>query len=264
MNGIRLALVAMTVLGPVSVPAGAQQGAPRPRPEDTEAWTPVPTAVTPGVMPAMTPPPSDALVLFGGTDLAAWVNVRDGSPAGWSVKDGVMTVVKSAGDIMTRRRFRNYQLHVEWRIPENITGAGQKRGNSGVYLAFLGTGKGGYELQVLDSYRNETYVNGIAGSIYKQAIPLVNPSRPPGAWQTYDVVWTAPTFGSDGSLVSPARVTVLFNGVLVQNDFVLQGETMHTGVPQYHPFEDAAIRLQAHDDPSPPISFRNIWLRPLP
>jgi hypothetical protein len=172
-----------------------------------------------------------------------------------------MTVVKSAGDIETRRRFRNFQLHIEWRIPEHITGTDQARGNSGVFLAL--TEEGGYELQVLDSYRNETYVNGMAASIYKQSIPLVNASRPPGEWQTYDVVWTAPRFGPDGALESPARVTAFYNGVLVQNDFELRGFTVYTGQPRYHAHGDAPIMLQAHGDPSPPIGFRNIWVRPL-
>lgn len=235
----------------------------RPRPEDTEIWEPVPAVVTPDPAPERSAPPSDALVLFDGSSLDAWVNVRDGAPAGWSVAGGVMTVVKSAGSIRTRRRFRDYQLHLEWRIPEDVTGKGQERGNSGVYLAFLGEEQGGYELQVLDSYRNQTYVNGMAGSIYKQSIPLVNPSRPPGQWQSYDVVWTAPTFAADGSLRSPARVTVLFNGVLVQNDFELRGVTKYIGSPEYHAHGAAPIMLQAHGDPSPPISFRNIWVREL-
>jgi hypothetical protein len=135
------------------------------------------------------------------------------------------------------------------------------RGNSGVFLAH--TSDGGYELQVLDSYRNETYVNGMAGSIYKQSIPLVNASLPPGQWQTYDVVWTAPRFRADASLESPARVTALLNGVLVQNDFELRGVTMYIGQPQYHAHGASPILLQAHGDPSPPISYRNIWVRPL-
>ena len=235
----------------------------RPRPEDTEVWEPVPPVVVPGPPSAPVPPPSDAVILFDGTGLDEWVDVRDGAPAGWQVRDGVLTVVKSVGDIRTRRRFRSYQLHLEWRIPADITGEGQARGNSGLYLAFLGRGRGGYELQILDSYRNETYVNGMAGSIYKQSPPLVNAARPPGEWQTYDVIWTAPTFAPDGSLATPARVTVFYNGVLVQNDFELLGETRYTGPPEYRPFDDAWIMLQAHGDPSPPISFRNIWVREL-
>ncbi|MCI0433697.1 MAG: DUF1080 domain-containing protein [Gemmatimonadetes bacterium] len=247
----------------VGAPVQAQQGAAaRVRPEDTEVWAPVPKAVMPGPY-AASPPPSDAIVLFDGANLDEWVNVRDGAPAGWRLHDGVMTVVKSVGDIATRRRFRNYQMHIEWRIPENIAGEGQARGNSGLFLALPGEGRGGYEVQILDSYQNETYVNGMAGSVYKQSIPLVNASRPPGEWQTYDVVWTTPAFNADGSLRTPARVTVFFNGVLVQNDFELPGTTVNVGRPQYRAFDDAPIMLQAHADPSPPISFRNIWVRPL-
>lgn len=232
--------------------------------EDTEVWEPIPEVVRPGpdsALPVL--PPADAIVLFDGEGLGGWVNVRDGAPAGWTVSDGLLTVNKDVGDIETRRRFRDYQLHLEWRIPERITGSGQNRGNSGLFLAWDGERRAGYELQILDSHQNATYVNGMAGSIYKQAIPLVNPSRPPGAWQSYDVVWTAPRFSDDGRLASPARVTVFFNGVLVQNDFELAGETLHTGTPSYHPYTEAPIMLQAHGDPSPPISFRNIWVREL-
>ena len=134
-----------------------------------------------------------------------------------------MTVKKTAGNIETKRSFKNYQLHLEWRVPANITGTGQARGNSGVFLASTGPGDGGYELQILDSYENKTYVNGQAGSIYKQHPPLVNASRKPGEWQTYDVIWTAPVFNADGTVKSPARVTALHNGVLVQNNAVLDG-----------------------------------------
>jgi hypothetical protein len=201
-------------------------------------------------------------VLFDGKNLDQWVSVRDQSPARWSVSDGVLTVNKAAGSIQTRRSFKNYQLHVEWRIPENMTGAGQAQGNSGVFLASTGPGDAGYELQVRDSYENKTYVNGMAGSIYKQAIPLVNPTRKPGEWQMYDIVWTAPTF--DGSaLKTPAYVTVFFNGVLVQNHSELKGETFNVGKPYYRPYTSAPIKLQGHGDKSEPISFRNIWVREL-
>jgi hypothetical protein len=145
-----------------------------------------------------------------------------------------------------------------------VTGEGQARGNSGLFLASTGEADRGYELQILDSYGNATYVNGMAGSVYKQSPPLVNASRRPGEWQTYDVVWTAPTFGRDGALRTPARITALFNGVLVQNDFVLLGETVYIGQPRYVAHGDAPIKLQAHGDPSPPIAFRNIWVRALP
>ncbi|MBL8771071.1 MAG: DUF1080 domain-containing protein [Phenylobacterium sp.] len=235
------------------------------KPQDTEQWTPKPPVVDAGPGPVQpAPPPSDAIVLFDGRDLSEWVSVRDGAPARWAVADGVLTVVKPAGNIQTRRAFRNFQLHLEWRTPADITGEGQARGNSGLFLASTGRGDGGYELQILDSWRNETYVNGQAGAIYKQHPPLANPSRPPGQWQTFDVVWTAPVFGPDGALKSPARVTALMNGVLVQNDAVLAGETVFIGKPKYRAHGPAPIKLQAHGDPSPPISFRNIWVRELP
>ena len=173
--------------------------------------------------------PSDAIVLFDGKNLDEWVTNRDKSPAKWDVADGVMTVNKSGGNIETKRSFKNYQLHLEWKVPTNITGSGQARGNSGVFLASTGPGDDGYELQVLDSFENKTYVNGMAGSIYKQAIPLANPTRKPGEWQAYDIVWTAPTFNTDGSVKTPAYVTVLFNGVLVENHFELKGQTLYIG-----------------------------------
>jgi len=246
--------------GVLITPVLLAQGA-RPSPQETEVWDPEPRVVTPGATDAA--PPSDAIVLFGGTDLAQWESARD-KPAGWTVADGVLTVNKSAGSIQTRRSFSNYQLHLEWRIPADITGADQARGNSGVFLATTGGGDSGYELQILDSYNNRTYSNGQAGSIYKQSIPLVNAARKPGVWQTYDVVWTAPTFAADGRLQSPARVTAFHNGVLVQNNFALTGDTRYIGKPAYTAHGASPIRLQAHGDPSAPISFRNIWVRELP
>ena len=244
---------------PNSASMAAQTAAPRP--EDTEVWEPVPAVVTPGA--TCTAPPSDAIVLFDGKNLDEWVLVRDKSPANWIVAGGVVTVNKAGGNIETKRSFKNYQLHIEWKIPANITGSGQARGNSGVFLASTGPGDDGYELQVLDSYQNKTYVNGMGGSIYKQSIPLVNPGRKPGEWQSYDVVWTAPEFNADGSLKSPAYVTVFFNGVLVQNHFELKGQTLYRGQPFYKAYETAPIKLQAHGDQSEPISFRNIWVREL-
>lgn len=233
------------------------------KPEDTEVWAPEPPVVSPG--PPVSPaPPSDATVLFGGKDLAQWVSVKDGSPARWTVADGMFTVAKGTGNIQTRRSFGSYQLHIEWRIPPNITGSGQARGNSGLFLASTGEGDLGYELQILDSYRNKTYVNGQAGSIYKQFVPLANPARAPGAWQSYDVVWNVPTFGSDGAVTCPASVTVHFNGVLVQDQTVLKGPTQYIGQPSYKPHGKAPIKLQDHGDPSPAISFRNIWVRDIP
>ena len=245
-------------------PPGAAPAAPaagKAKPADTEVWEPVPPIVTPG--PTSSAAPSDAIVLFDGKNLDEWVATKDKAAAGWTVADGLLTVNKAAGNIETKRSFKNYQLHIEWKVPEGMKETGQSRGNSGVFLASTGGGDGGYELQVLDSYENKTYVNGQGGSIYKQAAPLANASRKPGEWQSYDVVWTAPTFNADGSLKSPAYVTVLHNGVLIQNHFELQGETLYIGKPQYRKHDAAPIKLQAHGDPSPPISFRNIWLREL-
>jgi hypothetical protein len=255
---VLLACAAATL---AAVPAAAQQ---TPRPEDTEVWRPVPPVVEPGPAGGIAggAPPADAIVLFDGTGLDEWVSVR-GGPAGWVVAGGVMTVDKSTGGIQTRRRFGDYQLHLEFRIPEDITGSGQARGNSGLFLANTGEGDTGYELQILDSYRNETYVNGQAASVYKQSPPLVNASRPPGEWQAYDVIWTAPTFNADGSVRTPARVTAFHNGVLVQNDFELLGGTEYIGAPSYESHGPAPIMLQSHNDPSEPISFRNIWVREL-
>lgn len=251
-------------------PGGAGQGSKgqatsqksaEPKPEDTEVWEPEPKVVTPGANLAAAP--SDAVVLFDGRNLDEWVSVEDKSPAKWIVADGIVTVNKASGNIETKRSFKNYQLHLEWRVPENITGSGQARGNSGVFLASTGPGDAGYELQVLDSYNNKTYVNGQAASIYKQAAPLVNANRKPGEWQAYDVVWTAPVFNADGSLKTPAYVTAFFNGVLVQNHFELKGETRYIGQPFYKEYDAAPIKLQAHGDKSEPISFRNIWVREL-
>ncbi len=244
--------------------AAAQQAEQKMKPEETEIWTPEPKVVTPGATCGAAP--SDAIVLFDGKNTDEWVSAQDHSPAKWAVGDGVMTVVKGSGggNIETKRSFKNYQLHVEWKVPTNITGSSQARGNSGVFLASTGPGDAGYELQVLDSYENKTYVNGMAGSIYKQAIPLANPTRRPGEWNVYDVVWTAPVFNADGTLKTPAYATVFFNGVLVENHFELKGETRYIGMPFYKAFDGAPIKLQAHGDKSEPISYRNIWVRELP
>jgi hypothetical protein len=251
-------MLVMVVVCAVTLVARQQA---KPKPEDTEVWEPVPPVVTPGATCGAAP--SDAVILFDGKNLDEWVSVKTKGPAGWQVADGVMTVAKSAGNIETKRSFHNYQLHIEWRVPEGVTGQGQARGNSGLFLASTGGGDGGYELQILDSYNNKTYVNGQAASIYKQAIPLANAMRKPGEWQVYDVIWTAPTFNEDGTLKSPAYVTAFHNGVLVQNHVELKGETLYIGTPTYKKFDGAPIKLQAHGDPSPPLSFRNIWVREL-
>jgi hypothetical protein len=258
---IRLLVCASLLASAVAIPLLAQQAKMKWKPSDTEVWTPVPPVVTPG--PAVSEaPPSDAIVLFDGTNLDQWVAAGSDKPAAWTVVDGTMKVNKKGGNIETKRKFKDYQLHVEYRIPEDIAGEGQGRGNSGVFLASTGGGDAGFELQVLDNYNNKTYVNGMAGSIYKQSIPLANACRKPGEWQDYDVAWTAPRFKTDGSLDTPAYATVFFNGILVDNHFQLTGETLYIGQPSYHKaFDGAPIKLQAHGDGSAPISFRNIWVR---
>ena len=223
----------------------------RPDHEVTDVWEPVPPVVTPGVGTA---PPSDAIILFDGTGLDNWVD-RNGNQAAWTVADGAMTVVPGTGDIWTKQGFGDVQLHLEWRTPDVIKGEGQGRGNSGVFLM------GRYEVQVLDSYENATYPNGQAASVYKQHIPLVNACRPPGEWQTYDIIFMAPRFNEDGRIAIPARVTVIHNGVLVQNNVEIWGTTEFIGLPKYraHSMKEP-LRLQDHNDL---VSFRNIWVREL-
>jgi hypothetical protein len=254
------------VLLPVSLLAGttllmAQQQYDSTDHRATEIYSPVPPIVTPAS--TVGAPPSDAVVLFDGKNEDAWVRVADGGPADWIVSDGILTVNKKAGNIQTKQSFTNYQLHLEFRIPANITGEDQARGNSGLFLASTGKGDAGYELQILDNYNNKTYTNGQVGAIYKQSVPLANPSRKPGEWSSYDVVWTAPVFNTDGSVASPAKVTAFLNGVLVQNSYTLTGETRYIGKPYYKVHGATPIKLQAHGDKSEPISFRNIWVRPL-
>lgn len=222
----------------------------RARSEVTEIWEPA-------VKEVATPenqPPSDAIVLFGGDTLDAWEAVK-GGPAEWNVADGVMGVARGKGDIRTKESFCDVQLHLEWRSPPNDQGHNsQDRGNSGIFLQSL------YEVQVLDSYDNPTYVNGQAASIYKQHPPLVNASRAPGEWQSYDIVFEAPIFAQDGRLRKPAYITVLHNGVLVQNRAELQGGTEWIGYPSYKAHDCAPIQLQDHNAD---VSYRNIWVRPL-
>ncbi|MEO8765624.1 MAG: DUF1080 domain-containing protein, partial [Ginsengibacter sp.] len=258
----RLLIIPVLALS-VTLTAHAQQK--KMKHEDTELYTPVPPVVTPGKSYGV--PPSDAIILFDGKNLDQWVLVGDTSkppgwsePADWIVKKGIMTVKKSSGNIQTRQLFTDYQLHMEWRIPKGIEGEGQSRGNSGLFLASTGKGDDGYEMQILDNYNNSTYTNGQAGSIYKQNAPLVNPNLPPGVWQSYDVIWTAPRFNDDGTLKTPARVTAFFNGVLTQNNFELKGGTVYIGIPSYKKHGPLPIKIQAHGDKSKPISFRNIWV----
>ena len=217
--------------------------------EKSEVWEPVPPVVAAELGQA----PSDAIVLFNGTDLNAWESASDGGEAGWLVEDdGALTVVPGAGGIRTRHEFCDVQLHLEWRSPAEIKGEGQGRGNSGVFLQER------YEIQVLDSYENETYPNGQAASVYKQSAPLVNAARAPGVWQSYDIIFMAPRFDSAGALETPGTVTVLHNGILVQNHVEIQGTTEWIGPPQVHEHGCAPLYLQDHGDK---VSFRNIWVR---
>jgi hypothetical protein len=228
----------------------------------TEVWAPVPPVIVSGnsTMEA----PSDAIILFDGKNLNEWRSEKDSTlPADWTLAGGVMTVNKKNGGIVTKQRFMDYQLHLEWRVPKNITGSGQARGNSGVFVANTGSGDEGYEVQILDCYNNKTYPNGQTGSVYKQHIPLANACKKPGSWQTYDIIWTAPRFNTDGSLKTPAYVTVMHNGILLQNHAALKGQTMWIGEAVYKAHGASPIKLQSHGDPSEPLSFRNIWLREL-
>ena len=207
-----------------------------------------PRQVSPG------PPPADAVVLFDGRDLNQWDSDK-GGPAKWEIKNGVATV-NGTGSIHTKASFGDCQLHVEWASPEEVKGEGQGRGNSGIYLQQR------YELQVLDSYQNKTYYHGQAGAIYKQSAPLVNVSRKPGEWQTFDIIFHGPRFGADGGLLKPATMTVLHNGVLVQDHTEIKGLTAPSGAPKYkaHPAK-APLMLQDHKNP---VRYRNIWIRELP
>jgi hypothetical protein len=229
----------------------------------TEIYAPVPRVVTPGVSPQDAP--SDAIILFNGKNLDAWYGDDSTKAPGWVVKDGTVTVNKKAGDIMTKQKFLDYQLHLEWIIPINITGNGQARGNSSVILAYLGKIDGlfnrGYDVQIMDGYKNDTYVNGQNGALYKQFAPLVNACKKPGEWQTYDIIWKAPRFNNDGTLKSPAYLTVIQNGILIQDHVEAKGQTFWVGNPIYQAHGAAPIKLEAHPDPSEPISFRNIWIR---
>jgi hypothetical protein len=221
-------------------------------PKLTELWEPKVPVVTPGKTNADAP--SDAIALFNGKDFSQWESSKGGEVT-WTIADGAMTVKPGSGEIRTKQGFGDCQLHIEWRTPQVVKGEGQFRGNSGIFLM------GRYELQVLDSYNNSTYSNGQAGSIYKQRIPLVNASRLPGEWQTYDIIFTAPVFYEDGRVKSAARMTVLHNGVLVQNNVEIWGNTQYIGVANYEKHADKLpIALQDHGDL---VSYRNIWIRPL-
>lgn len=241
----------LALLAPALGACAAQQEKLEPwqQAEKTEVWEPEPEVVNAPVDNA----PSDAIVLFDGANLNAWESL-EGGPAQWTLQDEAVTVKPGTGNIRTKQSFCDVQLHVEWRAPmpeDNMEG--QLRNNSGVFFQER------YEIQVLDSYQNKTYANGQAASVYKQTIPLVNATRPPGEWQEYDIIFTAPTFAGE-ALESPGYITVIHNGVVVQNHVEILGTTEWIGAPKYKAHGCAPIQLQDHNNP---VSFRNIWLREL-
>ena len=221
-------------------------------PKLSEVWEPIVPVITPGK--TSLDAPGDAIVLFNGKDFSAW-KADKGTDIQWNIQDGAMTVKGGTGGIATKQGFGDCQLHIEWRTPVTVVGESQGRGNSGIFLM------GKYELQVLDNFNNRTYSNGQAGSIYKQTPPLVNVCRPPGEWQTYDIIFIAPRFFPDGRVQSPARITVLQNGVLVQFNTTIWGGTEYRGVPEYkkHGLKEPLF-LQDHGNL---VSYRNIWIREL-
>lgn len=221
-------------------------------PKATEVWEPVPRKVTPGQVNSA--PPSDAIVLFDGSNLNEWASRKDQGAAQWTVENGIFTVKPGSGDIITRKKFGDIQLHIEWRSPLKVEGEGQGRGNSGLFLQEL------YEVQILDSYESRTYSNGQAGSLYKQSIPLVNATRPHDQWETYDIIYSAPHFNEDGIKVRSAYVTVIHNGILIQNHVELKGTTEYIGLPKNPAHGKGSIILQDHGNL---VSFRNIWIREL-
>jgi hypothetical protein len=221
----------------------------------TEIWDPEVKIIQPGM--TASDPPSDAIVLFNGNDVTAEWTDNQGNPSKWIVQDGALICVKGSGVIKTIRKFGNFQLHIEWKTPSEVVGESQGRGNSGIFLQEL------YEVQVLDSYNNRTYRHGQAGSLYKQLAPLVNASRKPGEWQSYDIIYTAPTFNGDTTTYfTPPKVTILHNGVLIQNNVSLRGPTVYVGIPEYFVKKHGpgSLVLQDHGNP---VAYRNIWIREL-
>ena len=221
-------------------------------PEETEVWEPKPPVVIPSKNNAA---PSDAIVLFDGQNLDAWISAKDSTAVKWTLnEDGSVTVSRGTGAIQTKANFGSVQLHLEWKSPSEIRGDGQNRGNSGVFL------QNRYEIQVLDNNNNDTYVNGQVGSLYKQSIPLAKASVPTGEWNTYDIIYHAPDFNNEGVKTKSATVTLIHNGILVQDHVELKGTTEYIGWPKNNAHGDAPIALQDHDSE---VSYRNIWLRKL-
>ena len=240
---------------------GQQQeaaAAPRPPqwdPKSTEWHYPVPPKVAPGRVPGA--PPSDAIILFYGKDLSRWESAsRDnaGGPVEWTVRNGELIVLPGKGTIRTKEFFGDCQLHIEFKSPAPEKYNGQDRGNSGIML------QSRYEIQVLDGDNNPTYVNGMVGSVYKQKAPEFNAYTKNGEWQVYDIYWKAPRFTTGGELESPAIVTVVLNGILVQNNYVLKGSTPYTGLPSWTPHGRMPLTLQDHGTE---VAYRNIWIRHL-
>nr|WP_299071131.1 DUF1080 domain-containing protein [uncultured Allomuricauda sp.] len=224
------------------------------KPEATEYYEPVPPKVVPGKNGSA---PSDATVLFDGKEFSKWVSSTDSTAVKWHLNDdGSMTVKDKTGNIQTKENFGSMQLHIEWRSPAEIQREGQHRANSGIFLQRR------YEVQVLDNNDNPTYVNGQVGSVYKQAVPLAMASVPSGEWNTYDIIFHAPEFSRGGNLEKPATITVLHNGVLIQDNFILEGPTKYIGWPNYEAHGKAPLMLQDHKDNSR-VSYRNIWVRKL-
>ena len=222
--------------------------------EQTEFYEPVPPIVNPVGQNGV---PSDAIILFDGKDFEAWEKVEGQGLVDWHLnEDGSMTVKDKAGDIKTKQKFGDVQLHIEWKSPAEIQREGQNRGNSGIFLSGL------YEVQVLDNNDNDTYVNGQVGSIYKQHVPLAKASVPTGEWNTYDIIYHAPEFNGDGGKIKSGTITVIHNGVLVQDNVEIKGTTPYIGWPKNPPHGKGPLMLQDHGDNSR-VSFRNIWLREL-
>ncbi|BFM19497.1 3-keto-disaccharide hydrolase [Gilvimarinus japonicus] len=248
---LRLSAVCLTAL--TACAAVSAEKEPWQQAEATEVWKPVPAKVSVSAAGV----PSDATVLFDGTDLDAWESANDDSSAPWVIKGDVLVTNPKSGDIRTKQDFCDVQLHIEWQSPaeKDMEGLeGQGRGNSGVFFQER------YEIQVLDSFGGDTYVNGQAGSVYKQHIPLVNATKSLNDWNVYDIIYMAPEFNDAGKLLEPAYVTVLHNGVLVQNHVEIKGPTAWIGHPPYEAHDCAPLRLQDHGNPA---KFRNIWVRPL-
>lgn len=250
---IELKSIVLLILCIIASPLFAQKKDIKLPPEATEFWEPIPRKVEAGVQNHLAP--SDAIILFDGKNLDNFISTRDEGAAKWLVENGTMTVLPRSGDIKTKEAFGDIQLHIEWASPTVIKGEGQGRGNSGVIIMGL------YEVQILDSFESQTYSNGQAASIYKQYPPLVNAMRQPGAWNTYDIFFTAPRFNNDGMVIAPAKVTVVHNGVLVQNSVELKGPSEYIGIPNYRAHaSELPFVLQDHGDL---VSFRNIWVRKL-